>query len=552
MKRSLCCLTCCLLAVTLIGVGAALGDPGAEDDAKKAEAAKKAETPEKAPEKKEPKDEEKDKQKDAKPPAAAEKPTPPKPATHTVEKGLLKIEASLDGVFEAQKATEIALRPEAWAAFKILKAVEHGTRVKRGDLLVATDLEKIDLAIGDLRREHEASDMALKLAEQAYQMLEKTTPMDLAAAERSFRELKRDTEHYFKVTRGMSIKSYDRYLDSAKFSLEYAQEELDQLEKMYKADDLTEETEEIILKRARRSVETAKFYLEREKIDHQEMLKVTIPRRDVTMKEGQKRSEFTLATARLSLPLALNKAKLDLDKLKLTRKRSDERLQKLETDRAAMTVKAPVAGVVYHGRFLKGKYSGGSSTSTGLREGSALTANQVFMTIVQPRPMSIRTTVAESKLRDVRAGVKGIAVPTGNSDLKLTAIVSRVSAVPSGAAGFDAEVSVALGDQAQALMPGMTCKLKLVSYLNKDALTVPPKAVETDELDERKQYVHLLDKDGKPKKQPVTLGRRTAEKVEVLKGLSPGDKILATAPKQKKSPAEPPKKTPAGTPPAKK
>ena len=36
----------------------------------------------------------------------------------------------------------------------------------------------------------------------------------------------------------------------AKEELEYEQEELHQLEKMYKADDITEETEQIVLKRA--------------------------------------------------------------------------------------------------------------------------------------------------------------------------------------------------------------------------------------------------------------------------------------------------------------
>jgi hypothetical protein len=54
----------------------------------------------------------------------------------------------------------------------------------------------------------------------------------------------------------------------------------------------------------------------------------------------------------------------------------------------------------------------------------------------------------------------------------------------------------------------------------------------TDEWDDQKHHVHVLGKDGKPKKRAVTLGKRTAKKVEILKGLSEGDKVLLERPKE--------------------
>ena len=226
MKRCIVHLSCCLLALSLITGRPAVGGPTAMPDAEETKASKESEKPNSAKD-----SAEAEPSKDAKEAKAPEKPAAPKPAIHTVEKELLKIEVTLDGVFEAQQMTELVLRPEAWAAFKVLKAVEHGTRVKRGDLLVALDLEKIDRAIADLRKEHEAMDVALKLAEQQFQTLSKTTPMDLAAVQRSHRNLQQDIEHYFKVAREMSIKMANRMLESAQFSLEYAQEELRQLER---------------------------------------------------------------------------------------------------------------------------------------------------------------------------------------------------------------------------------------------------------------------------------------------------------------------------------
>ena len=69
----------------------------------------------------------------------------------------------------------------------------------------------------------------------------------------------------------MSLKTSEQYLA-------YAAEELNQLKKMYEADDLTEETEEIILQRAQYQYERAKFSHEAAKIRNEETLQVQLPR----------------------------------------------------------------------------------------------------------------------------------------------------------------------------------------------------------------------------------------------------------------------------------
>ena len=68
----------------------------------------------------------------------------------------------------------------------------------------------------------------------------------------------------------MSLKYYEE-------SLAYAAEELNQLKKMYEADDLTEETEEIILQRAQNQYDRAKFSLEAARIRNEDTLKIQIP-----------------------------------------------------------------------------------------------------------------------------------------------------------------------------------------------------------------------------------------------------------------------------------
>jgi HlyD family secretion protein len=466
-------------------------------------------------------------------PEAKKEIPPAAPAMVKVTKGALKIEVALDGVFEAQQTAEIVLRPQEWTGLSILSAVEHGTPVRRGDLLVSLELDKIDRAITDLRGELQVTDLTLRQAEQALRTLEATTSMDIAAVQRAERIAKEESQKFFAVDRPLQLKAIDFMLKMSKEALEYQEEELRQLEKMYKADDITEATEEIILRRARNGVERAKFTYERAKSEHEYALKHDLPRTDEKIKDSTQRALLLAEKDKLTLPVTLQKQRLDMEKAKILKARAEERLGKLLADREMLTVRSPIDGIAYYGKCLRGRWGSGAAGGEELRRGGSILPNSVFITVVQPRPMFIHTSVAEKELCNVRPGMKGTAVPKGYPDVKLTAILDRVAAVPSGGS-FDARATVALNREADALMPGMTCDVKLVVYEKKDALTVPPAAVAKDETDEQKQYVLVLDKDGKPVRRDVTVGKRTDKQVEIVQGLREGEEILAEAAKDKK------------------
>src|SRR3954466_10442454 len=66
--------------------------------------------------------------------------TAPKPPTHKVEKSPLKVEVTLKGVFESAALTEGTVKPEVWGpalgGFTVVRAVEPGTAVKPGDVIL--------------------------------------------------------------------------------------------------------------------------------------------------------------------------------------------------------------------------------------------------------------------------------------------------------------------------------------------------------------------------------------------------------------------------------
>jgi len=446
-------------------------------------------------------------------------------ATYKVKKEPFKIEVTLKGTFEAEKAAELSVRPDVWAAYEVVKAAEHGQTVKRGDVLVQFDVEKIDDEIAELRLKRAISDLAFKQAEENLKILEASTPVDLKLAERAQKIAHEDLEKFLRADRALSEKSANFMLRSAENYLENQQDELRQLEKMYKADDLTEETEEIVLKRQRRAVEAAEHMVETTRASRDDTLKVDLPRKQETLEHAAVKQDLLAAKAKSSLPAALGQAQRDFEKLKLDRGREEDKLKKLLADRAAMTVKAPVDGVVYYGRFTRGKWSGMEQVAESLRPGGVVMKNAVFMTVVQPRPVFVRSSVSEADVDKLRPGVKGTVQPTAFADLKLEAAVDRIDAIPSAADSFEVRLGLRTDPLPVSIVPGMTCTAKIVPYHDKSAIAIPSKALFTDEVDERQTYVFLVEA-GKPKKRTVTVGKRADDRVEIVRGLAAGDEIL--------------------------
>jgi len=475
-----------------------------------------------------------DKDKTDKPAGDVTKEAAPKTPTHKVEKGPFKIETSLKGVLEAGEMTEVTLSAlEAWTPqtggmLLVKKAVEHGTPVRKGEPVIWLDLEKIDRAINDLETDQKLAELALKLAEEELPVLEKAAPLELATLERAKKIAEEDLKKFLSEDRSWSEKSANFMVKRYQQFLEYEKEELRQLQKMYKAKELTEETEEIILKRQRNAIEEIEFMVKMAEYRREQLFKSDLPRREQQLTDGALKLDLDFLKAKTVAPLLLNQKRLALTKMKYEHEKATTRLAKLKRDRETLTVKAPADGIVYHGKCVRGQWQPGRTDR--LQRGSMLQGEEVLATVVKARPVFVRAVVEEKELRHVRPGLNGKVTPASFPDLKLAAKIEKLSAIPVTPGNFEARVAVELGKEAEALMPGMACTVKLIPYVKANALTVPAASVFTDDLDDDKRYVYLPGKDGKPEKRYITTGMRTDRKVEVLEGLKEGDEILQEKP----------------------
>jgi HlyD family secretion protein len=459
-----------------------------------------------------------------------------KPATTKVERGPFKIEVVLNGVFEAGQMTEVLLKPKAWAMpLQVESAIELGRPVKKGDILVEFARDKIDKLIEDTTVENTIGELALKLAEEELPLVEKALPIDLAAATRAKTQADEDLKRFFDIEKPDAERTAHFMVKQSVEYLDYAKEELRQLEKMYRSKDLTEETEEIILRRQRFQVDSREHFLKEAVLQRDQKLKVDLPRQEERVRESAKKQSIDLEKARSLFPLNLSQKRLAAAKLKHDYSKSVEKLADLRLDREAMVVHSPGDGLVYFGRCDRGQWPSAAMTAQKLRKGGIIAPEEVFITVVAVRPIDVRVTVDEKDLLALTEPgmIKGLASPTVNPERRLAVRLTSVLPIAREPGKFDAVFALDIGDDKSVIKPGMACSVKLVPYRKKDALTVPATAVfEDDWADALSYYVYLAkpEKDGNYPKRTVKIGKSAGGKTEIVDGLAEGDEILTSKP----------------------
>jgi len=469
---------------------------------------------------------------------AKERPAPAavqaKPAVHKAQKKPFKIELSVDGILGAEETAPISYRPHptvqpppSQGPLTIRAIVAHGTPVKKGDVLVAFDSRKLDEVLADLEAEKKVLAANLKLAEEELPLFQKSVPVELDVAATARKRADEALKYFLEVGRPEAEKRANFSVRSARFFLESEQEELRQLQKMYKANDLTEDTEKIILRRQEHYVEMAQFFYQWALIQHDYTMKYTLPHQHKDLMENQVKQTMLLEKARATLEPTTRQKQEALAKMHFDRDKNAKRLEKLHADRAALTIHAPLDGIVYHGKFHKGHWSVADALENKLAPQGTVSPDEVFLTVVKPRPLVVHLTVAEKDVHWLKPGMAGRAKLPYRPDRKLPAQVTRVAVLPAAPAKFDVDVALELGPEDINLMPGMACSVNFVPYAKAEAIAVPSAAVHEED---NYYVVYVYSGPGKHLKRTVTVGPNDGAHTEILSGLRVGEEILVQRP----------------------
>jgi multidrug efflux pump subunit AcrA (membrane-fusion protein) len=372
--------------------------------------------------------------------------------------------------------------------------------------------------------------------EEEFPRVEKLLELKYEQAKTAHEQLIENYEYYKNTDRPFTVRIAKYRYNSAKEDLESQREELAQLVKMYAADELTEETEAIVLRRQEFEVATAELILELQADSRDYTLNVLLPRNDESYARRLEESQLKFDQVKTQKEMGLTRGKYEIEKKRDTRLDSVQRNAKLVADRALMVLRAPTDGIVYYGRCVKGKWPEVSSLTTKLRPFGTVSVNTVLMTIVKQRPLHVETKLKEKNLPDFKTSLAAVITPGADDKLKLPGKITKIQTIPDTANNFAMFLDVDLSDAPEWLVAGMTCQATVKVYENKSALVIPTGMVQTDEEDETTKYVMVVDpEEEEPVRRDVKLGRSKDKLVEVLKGLEEGDEIVKEEKKEESS-----------------
>lgn len=452
-----------------------------------------------------------------------------KRSTIKVEKPqLFRIELSAKGVLDPMSRVEVAYRPNAIVGvpyshgpLTVRSAAAHGATVKKGEILATFDTRKIDQAISQIEFDLQALQGSIGLATEEQPLLEKSVPVEMESTERAKREADEDLAYFLKIGKPEMQKRADLSLKHSAFSLEYAREQLRQLEKMYKSNDLTEDTEQIILKRQRFMVEDAIYAHKVAEQQREFTLNTTIPRKEQSVRDGVVKSTMALDRARATLALQVSQKQKSLAKMRADRDRLANGLELLKKDRAAMTPTAPADGIVYYGRFHEGSWQNADAMAGKLVPDGSVMPDEVLMTIVQPGASVVRLAIDEKDAHLMKVGLEGRARLVFDPNAKVAARVMKVASIPTSPGKYQVSVELQAKD-GSSLVPGMACTIKFVPYSKNEAIVVPAAAVH--EADDGNVVAVL--KDGQRMDRKVVVGHTHDGKTEIVSGLTWGEEIF--------------------------
>ena len=219
-------------------------------------------------------------------------------------------------------------------------------------------------------------------------------------------------------------------------------------------------------------------------------------------------AKAALDSADASLQVAESRYQDALEEVRNRQAVLEQRRTELELARQAVrdsSLTSPLDGMVRERHVTEGQY---------------LAAGSPAVTIVRVHPLRLRVSVPERDSQAVRVN-QVVQVTVEGDTTSYPGRVARISPAIDEASRslmIEAEVPNANG----ALRPGSFANASIVSTDSDRAVIVPTSALVTFAGVEKVLSV----KDGKVVEKRVTIGRRTAERLEILNGLAAGDPVI--------------------------
>ncbi len=450
--------------------------------------------------------------------AVPQDPAPPQDS-HKVLAGPMKVELAYDGILDPTLSSAVHCKLEAYQGELVIadKPASHGQRVKKGDALMNFESKKLEEQLRVAENDLAAARAGRDKGDEEWKLFERGEKIQMDAAVREAKTAAETLELWKTVDLPGTLKDLELDVLRMQDSIDDQREELAQLEKMYKSEELTNATAEIVVMRSKRQLERSLVQQELTKVRVKRQKEHALPQQEAQIKASAEQSAHSLETLQKTAPHARKERETGLVRSKAEVARQEEAIAKLKQDVAALSVMAPVAGRAYYGAYEGGRWSGVAEGMKGYRVGEKTQAGQTLFTIVGDE-FDARLDVPEKDLWQVTGNQSATVVPTAFPSISWNGSLSEPAPVPVQDGLFAAHVS--LSAKGARLAPGMHCKITVKIADISSCVQVPATAI----TDQNGKKTVVLKGSDKPRE--VKTGHTDGTNVEILEGLKEGDEIV--------------------------
>ncbi len=436
-----------------------------------------------------------------------------------VKRGNLLISILQSGELEAKRSETIS--NETDRQVKIVKIVDDGAKVKKGDLLL--ELESEELRNRVLQNESDVSraEADLKNAEEDLEIKRLKHQTDLESARLRVEIAKLELQKYTEA-------EYKQQVDKARLDITVASEELS------RAQTKLDWTKQLV----------EHGYANRQELDS-DKLEVTRKEIEVKNKEVdlQILQNYTYQKELKQKQNEVAEAEAEVERLAKTYESERARgLSNLESKKTGLEVarrQLKQAQEQLDKTLIISKFDGQVFYPKSRRwdertieEGASVYPRQTLLEFPDLSAWNIKVGVPESIIDKIKVGQNAVATVDAMPGVILKAQVSRVSVVPDTGRWWDTSTktyTVTLDiptTPTVELKPGMSAAVEILVDQLKDILTVPIQAVVSEK---DRHFVFLLD-GGKVTRTEVETGDNNENQIQIVKGLEEGQELLLYAP----------------------
>lgn len=451
--------------------------------------------------------------------------------TAKVTKGDLKIDVEVSGEFVADDKDEIRMEPSKYRGDLIItKILAEGTAVKKDEVLMEFDTDKLDEALEEAENEVTDEEVAAKKAVAELESAKIDAESKQSQLKKELEFLEREVAGA-KEKEGLELAKKEKEIADAESSLADSRVDHEQLTQLYKERELHTKTENMLLERSKKKLVDQEINITKKKqeLEHFRKYELSKTAEEKQLEVDKKIAEIKKEKIKLEAAVAEKQATVDKANRKLDK--AKKKVEGLAKDKTELQVVSPRDGILFYKTLggNKNMYVFGANNDK-MEVGGRVKTHTILLTVATMDNLTVKMQVRENDVQHMKKDLPITVTPDAFPSMKLPGKLTKVDQIASrtdvfsNARRFTVRGKFEKG--AKELKTGMNCRVTVHADMIPDAVQVPIVAVAEES---GKYYCHVKTVTGFQKRE-VKIGLSNFENVQIKEGLRTGEVVYLNDP----------------------